>query len=330
MADLKTTNFEKNNENGISEAQVGTISLEDIDKFLEESDPAFSMSLADIVPEELKTDAEISSLDLDEKALIEDDDQKEKKKSFLDKYPKVQTAIAKGLVPIKGIPTKSRTLVLKLRNEFLSVLFGIWSFCRHGLPDSLRYLLGQIKATIAYCLELNRRFWAKTWKEKVLYGSALVFFVGFSSMVAKNMKGRWLPSLFLDYTGDLGLIANRVRGYDDQEQILLSDAFPQPFFTVLLEKIVLNLRKTSEHQNPMGAFKFYVRVDSQETAVEVKDRQIELLDSMQRALEELTYEEANGPGGKTTIKSLVRNEINRVLSQGRALEIDIEMMITKP
>lgn len=323
-------NVEKSSENGNSQAQLGSISLEDIDKFLEESDPAFSMSLADIVPEELRSDVEISSLDLDEKALTEEDEQKEKKRTFFDQYPRVQKAIAKSLVPIKGVPIKSRTLVLKLRNEFLSVLFGFWSFCRHELPDRLRFLFGQIKKAIAFCFELNRRFWAKTWKEKILYGSALVFFAAFSSMVAKNMQGRWLPSLFLDYTRDLGLIANRVQVYDSQKQILLSEAFPQPIFTVLLEKIVLNFRKTSEHQNPMGAFKFYVRVDSQETAVEVKDRQTEMLDGMQRALEELSYEEANGPGGKTTIKSLVKNEINRVLSQGRALEIDIEMMITKP
>ena len=107
-------------------------------------------------------------------------------------------------------------------------------------------------------------------------------------------------------------------------------AFPQQTFTVLLEKIVVNLQRSRRHRNPMGAFKFYVTVDSQETAVEVKDRETEVLDYVQRAVEEMSYEEVNGPGGRTQLKALVRGEINRLLNQGRVQDVFIEIMITKP
>ncbi|MCB0362097.1 MAG: flagellar basal body-associated FliL family protein, partial [Bdellovibrionales bacterium] len=122
----------------------------------------------------------------------------------------------------------------------------------------------------------------------------------------------------------------QIENYDPKDVVLLDDAFPQPHYTVLLNKIVLNLRRTSGHPNPMATFMFYVRVDSTETAIEIKDRQVELLDYVQRALEEMSYEEVNGPGGRLSIKAKTRAEINRVLNQGRVLDVLIEMMITKP
>lgn len=310
----------------------GVISLEDIDKFLEENDPEFTMALNDIVPEELESDIPIETLALDDKTLSEDDEAKAKDGSsaVLERYPRVQESLEKVLAPIKSIPSRSRTWGLKVRNEFLSLALSLWSFLRNDLPQWIKFFHAQLKRLLNLIFQALRHFWSKSWKEKLIYLIASLLFIGFFTLVKINLSHTWWPVLFQDYVHSLGQVSDRIVNYKEGDETLLNESFPQPDFTVLLDKIVLNLRGSSTHSNPMGAFKFYVRADSNETAIEIKDRQIEMLDHVQRALEELTYEEVNGPGGKTIIKSLVRKEINQIVNQGRVLDVFIEMMITKP
>ncbi|MCC7402814.1 MAG: flagellar basal body-associated FliL family protein [Bdellovibrionales bacterium] len=309
----------------------GVISLEDIDRFLEEDDPEFAMSLSDIVPEELGQDVQIESVDIDEKNLTEEEEDKAKKKqSILQRYPKVQGAVEKITAPIKALPHQALTLSVRVRNLAFDLARASWKFARHDLPELLKYSWSKLKAAGAWVQGRIQYFLAKPKLEKALYAGAALFILGFLSLAAMNIAGRWLPALFDDYVASMAEVADHSETYPPSEVEGMNDVFPQPTFTVLMEKIVVNLKRSVVHPNPMGAFQFYVSVDSQETAIEVKDREKEILDYVQRAVEELTYEEVNEPGGRTQIKSLVRAEINRVLNQGRVQDVFIEVMISKP
>ncbi|MCB0386454.1 MAG: flagellar basal body-associated FliL family protein, partial [Bdellovibrionales bacterium] len=246
------------------------------------------------------------------------------------RYPKVQEKIEKITTPLKALPDRAASQWVRTKNTSFDIIRAAWRFLKTDLPDRIKYTIGQIKAFHAWVKSRIQYFWAKPWLERSLYLGATLFILGFTTLIVLNLGGRWLPGLFDDYTRGFDMVADRVEEFDQKEWQKLDSAFPQPIFTVLLEKIVVNLSRSPGHRNPMGAFKFYVSVDSQETAVEVKDRETEILDYVQRAIEELSYEEVNGYGGRTQIKSLVRAEINRVLNQGRVQDVFIEIMITKP
>ncbi len=83
-------------------------------------------------------------------------------------------------------------------------------------------------------------------------------------------------------------------------------------------------------RNPMGAFEFYVVMDSQDAALEVQARQKELHDRLQRAIEDQTYADLISPLGKKRVKDLLRNELNGVLTQGWVKDVLIKTMVLKP
>ena len=313
------------------EPDPGMISLEDIDKFLEDDSPEFAKSLSEIVPEELGDDVEIDSVDLDEKNLVGDEvEEKIEKSRLLQRFPKIQAKLDKILNPIKSVPTRIGGLALTAKNAGFDLSRAAWKFLKTELPEKIKYWVSQVKALFAWLKGHLQKFWAKSWPEKILYFGALSVVMGLVALLVLNVSGRWLPTLFDSYVRSFGSRATVIEKFGPDDVEPLGAAFPQQTFTVLLEKIVVNLQRSRGHRNPMGAFKFYVTVDSQETAVEVKDRETEILDYVQRAVEEMSYEEVNGPGGRTQLKALVRAEVNRLLNQGRVQEVFIEIMITKP
>lgn len=101
-------------------------------------------------------------------------------------------------------------------------------------------------------------------------------------------------------------------------------------YTVLLGKVVANLRPTpGTSGQPMGAFRFHFEASTRETAVELVDREKELLDLMQRTIEEMTWDELSTADGKAHLKLVLRKKINEALNRGRVKKILIETIILK-
>jgi flagellar basal body-associated protein FliL len=106
-------------------------------------------------------------------------------------------------------------------------------------------------------------------------------------------------------------------------------AFPQPEFTLLLSKIVVNLKSEGE-ANPMVAFQAFVITESEETSAEIKTREKEMLDLIGRTAEEFTYQELSTEPGKERLKREIRKTVNGALSQGRVLSAYFKIFISKP
>ncbi len=123
------------------------------------------------------------------------------------------------------------------------------------------------------------------------------------------------------------------KGYDfeteDVEGFYDSIRHPQNVFQ--LNKMVVNLRKSPKSgPTPMGAFQFYVDASSKETLVEIKDREVELRDLIQRSLEELNYDEIANSYGKTNVRDRVKDVLNGNLTTGRIRKVMLANLILKP
>ena len=93
----------------------------------------------------------------------------------------------------------------------------------------------------------------------------------------------------------------------------------------------MNLRPSeSSDENPMGYFEFYLEMNSQEAAVEIGDRMSEVIDSVQRTAESITYDEIITTAGKNKLKLVIRKNVNKVLSEGRVRKVFYKSVVIKP
>jgi flagellar basal body-associated protein FliL len=132
--------------------------------------------------------------------------------------------------------------------------------------------------------------------------------------------------------GDFRTVADRIYSYGDDatfEEYYSTLRLPE--YIVLLEKIVVNLKPSaSSSSNPMGTFQFYIEGTKREAAIEIKDREKEFLDVVQRVVEEIPYDDLRTVRGKKKLKVNIRNALNDLINNGRIRRVYIKHFITKP
>jgi len=100
---------------------------------------------------------------------------------------------------------------------------------------------------------------------------------------------------------------------------------------VHFEKIVVNIKPSrSSGPNPMVAFDLYIIASNEASAVEIKARQKEFSDLIQRVSEGFTYDEYTSVIGKKKIKIAIRKSINGALNGGSVQDINFKTFLTKP
>lgn len=80
----------------------------------------------------------------------------------------------------------------------------------------------------------------------------------------------------------------------------------------------------------MGAFEVVVKVDSRDSAIEVRDREVEFFDLVQRVFEAETYPDLSSKPGKIKLKARLKREMNEILSQGWVQEVSFKTFVLKP
>ncbi|OQW47220.1 MAG: hypothetical protein A4S09_15620 [Proteobacteria bacterium SG_bin7] len=147
-------------------------------------------------------------------------------------------------------------------------------------------------------------------------------------LIVTNKK---LPTVNLEGVTSFEQVADSVHEFSPEASM---EQFDSPIrhsdYTVLLGKVVANLRPTQGTSGqPMGAFRFHFEASTRETAVELVDREKELLDLMQRTIEEMTWDELSSVDGKAHLKLVIRKKINEALNRGRVKKVLIETIILK-
>lgn len=82
--------------------------------------------------------------------------------------------------------------------------------------------------------------------------------------------------------------------------------------------------------NDMGIFEFYFEASSEISAVELKDREKEILDLTQRTLEGMRCNELITVKGKQKMKKMIIKAVNSFIGTGQVIRLHIKNMVLKP
>ena len=152
-----------------------------------------------------------------------------------------------------------------------------------------------------------------------------------TGLLSKSGKAIGLPLIEASFLGEFTSTADHVYEYEDEAQMVnFLDPMLHPENVVLVDHIVVNLKNSSAHENPMALIDFYIEVGSREAAIEVKSRDVEVRDSMSRVIEQISYEDITTDNGKYKLKVILRKSINDFLTSGRVRRIYFKTFVLKP
>ncbi len=122
--------------------------------------------------------------------------------------------------------------------------------------------------------------------------------------------GKILPRFDLPYVVSMNELSNDVYTYPVEDvYVPLFDDFRTKAFTVTLPKASINL-KSVDGNTAYGQFEFFVNLRDKESQEVVADNQSEILDLIQRVLEQVTWKELQNPIGKEKVKKVIRHRLN--------------------
>ncbi len=304
------------------------ISDEDLDAAISDADPEFLEALG-----ELSKDKELSLSQI----IISDADQalNEEKEAWA-RSGKLSRILFRFFPFVAFLSL----LIKKIRFWIFSFLRAEWiraqNFYYFLATDGKNKVIGKIKNTSDQFFdsinESERNFRYLKWKMKLaffaifllLIGTVLFIFRSFTAGVVSKNSGLFLTSL--------ENVATDISDYNPETEV-------EPFYQnlrvatnfLLIPKMVVNLKK-SQHSgaNPMAAIEFYVEGMTPEAILEIKERETEMRDRMQRVVEDFTFDQLDSQDGKIQVTEKLKKEINLLLSAGKAKRFWIKTVLVKP
>jgi flagellar basal body-associated protein FliL len=292
----------------LSEDLSGEVDL-DTDGLLAELDPNLALSLKDLANDFTNINDEITSLDLGSEGFVDDSI------SFKEKIKRWKLIIQ------KYIKDKVTSLVYFVK------YFSIWLF-----TDGVK------KIVHIFILFFNRlkliiiQFLKWSFLKKLAFFVTCIFFgillFGFFYVIKSGI----LYKENYKFIGSIAEVASNSFLYNPESE---SEAFygsPRvKTYSFQLKPIVINLKRNiSSNRNPMGFFEFVLDGSSGDVLVEVKARETEILDIIQRVIESMKYEEIDSQDGKLLLKENLRKELNKILLEGSLRKVQIQSIIIKP
>jgi hypothetical protein len=126
-------------------------------------------------------------------------------------------------------------------------------------------------------------------------------------------KGKVLPNFELPYVVSMNELTKDVYPYNvEGTWVPLFDESRTRSHTVQLPKAVINLRSRGGDSS-YGEFKFSLVLRDEELSGAIDAKQSEILDLVQRVLEQITWDELQTPVGKEKVKKIIRHRINQYL-----------------
>lgn len=180
-----------------------------------------------------------------------------------------------------------------------------------------------LNSGIAFIKKLGWMGWLKI--------SSCILFVVLAAVAYKfvpHIKNIWK----FPYLSSFHDVATNVREIpQDEDVIRYANDLLAPQYMVQINKVVVNLLPSARStKNPMMAFDLYIRADSEEATVEIKTREKQFQDHLQRFTESLTYDQIQSEEGKQTWKLKMRKELNAILNNGKVRDIYFKNLIIKP
>lgn len=177
-----------------------------------------------------------------------------------------------------------------------------------------------------------KTFKAMRWHGKLSIVVLILLIFVFAHYFKNILSGRFLPQTTSHLVNSFDDVADRKFIIDGERGL---EPFDSPLrlteYIVLLKRIVVNLKAGSgSGPYPMGLFEVFIEGSNQEVAVEVKDREVELLDRLARVIEGLSYDFLDTPDGKQHLKAAVKKDFNQILNRGRVKKVYFKLITLKP
>ncbi|HMN67364.1 MAG TPA: flagellar basal body-associated FliL family protein [Bdellovibrionales bacterium] len=294
------------------------VSLEDIDKILEAEDPEFTKELEGVRAVEIDKDVEI------ETGVAADDELGEDRPG--------------DAAPLKGF----KLYKTKIKDKIFAFRMRMKARLATGRKDLLIWLKTKPKEYAIYSVAMSKVLVKKATYPVKAFGAAtrlqkltVLLLCGLAAVAASvlfwNMRGVWLPQINEPLLQSLTVGADKVETYDPkQEGESFYAAFPQERHEYLFDRIKVNLKRSTENPNPMGAFEIIVLLDSKDTAIEVADRRVEFFDDVQRVFEDHLVTDLDTEIGKERLKAGIKRELNAKLTQGWVKDVNFKTFVLKP
>ncbi len=283
------------------------ISLDELDKLIDQNDPDFHKNISQVTEVKDISSANIELLDLD-KILAEE---KLQKVSF-------RIALARRLLFLNGMIGFIKSLFLRALKE--------------GLP----FLIKQTKSFFSIVLKkiiatLTAFKYLSVSKKLAIVGiSLLSIFLGL--FVYRSLTVGIIPQGTTLFVNSMEEWAKNVSTYSKDssfEQFYDSPRVKQNI--VALRRAVVNLKPSAgSGPNPMAFFEFFVEGNSTDVAVELKDREYEIIDVVQRLMEDNSFAQLDSIEGKQNLLENIRKELNSLLTRGKIRRVYIKQAIIKP
>ena len=296
------------------------VALEDIDKLLASEDPEFAQSLEEVRSVANDQDVTIEASAIDE-SLETPDALPHDAKSVAGRFSRLK---ARGRQAWAGMRTRLAAR-MKTAGHDLIVFF------KTRPKQFVFFLLAVGKKTYIGAKVPLHAYQQANRAQRLSVLTLILASLASVWVLFANFKGVWLPQLNAPMLRSFEPFADSVESYDlkDEGESFYS-AFPQERHEFLFPKMKVNLRRTSENPNPMGAFEIIILLDSKDTAIEVRDREVEFGDLLQRVFEEESFTDLESELGKSRLKSRLKRELNQKLTQGWAKDVNFKTFILKP
>lgn len=239
----------------------------------------------------------------------------------------------KSLTETQGdAPVEQVSFVEGLRFR-INLTARIW---RERLKELPKIILGGVKSFIKKRLEAlsewQRNFRYYSWKKKLAFFAIILMMAGTGFFIYRSLTQGILHDKDELFIRSLETLSSAAEEYDPQTET-------EPFYdnlrtssnVLLIPKMVVNIKKSAQSgNNPMGAFEFYLEGMIPEAIVEIKDREIEIRDLMQRVTEGFSFDQLDTAQGKILLCERIQKEINPRLTTGKLKKVWLKTIILKP
>lgn len=283
-----------------------------LDQMIAAEDPEFATEMGDVQAVGIETDVIIEASAIDAEDDAKDDDKKE---NFF-----------KRLLNRTWYKIRINCILFVRNLRYIAKDFAHWAI--EQIKTQVPIL---IKATTQFLKNQAKAFAKLSTLQKISLVSAIALCAVMYGLLKMNLKGQWIPLMDLPELKRFSQIADHeVDIGEEKEFVPLYLAFSLPQYEFLLPKFKCNLRPTAEHAWPMAAMELIITLDSRDTAIEMKDREAAVFDRVQRVIEGMSYEQMSNPIGKEHLKTLVKKNLNTILTQGWVEEVNYKTLVIKP
>jgi flagellar basal body-associated protein FliL len=303
----------------LAEASTGSATSKaqpDVDSLLAENDPAFAEHIASLKQQvEAQPPDFVPVVDLT-------------KRHWRDR-------LGDGLVFVRSTLASAWSRVRRKQTEAQERPPKTW---KESAQDAKAAALSAGQATASHLAAVGRALKlilaslrGMSWRDraKVLLIGILLFFSGV--LVQWFRQPPAFPTFQVPYIKGFDRVASQRFEFDPAKDLEEFDSpLRQPEHVVLIDQFVVNLRRVRANSNPMGYFGFYIESVNREAAIEVKDRQRQARDLMQRVVEQSTHAELESQEGKERLKRELRRVLNEeFLTTGRVRSVYFQQFLLK-